>query len=151
MPGRVEALLDGCQTGLLQPDGLSAYEGRINDIREGRATPQREGFAQGLRGGGVVAGRGVLAAAGQQHLEMCGIDVAGLDLQQVAVRARQQHVAAARLPQRSAQPGDVHSQGVQRAVGAPLAPQVVHQSLGGHHLVGGQQQQRQQCSFPRAT
>jgi hypothetical protein len=65
------------------------------------------------------------------------------------VWAREQHVVAASLPQRSAEPGHVHAQSVNDPLGSVRSPQVLDQDVGGHHVVGGQHQPGQQRPLAR--
>ena len=147
----VDALLDRGQPGLLQTSSLAKHEGGVDDVGQGRSAPLRERRPQRLRRPGVITDSRLLTGADQQGLEAGSVDRIRVQLQQVAVRPGEQHTVTARVSQQLAEPGDVHPHGMHRPVTGVLAPQPLHQPVGGHHLVDRQHQQGQQRPLPRTA
>ena len=137
MPVRVEVDLDpGLQcpeAELLQPRRLRLREGLERDV--GERVPAPEGK------------RAVWIAVGEELLEAVHVELARLDADEVAGRARHDPVGAERLPER------VHVH-LERTAGARwrcLAPDAVDQPVGRHGLVRVEQEERQKRARARSA
>ena len=97
------------------------------------------GRARARARGGVVVG--------DQLLEASGVELAFLDAEEVAGWAGQDPVGA----ERAAEGVDVHLECVGCACRGRLAPDPVDQPVGRDHLVGMQQQLREQRAWPPAA
>ena len=85
---RVDALLDGLQSKLLEPLDVDAGERLELEIGQRPSLPQRLGRAQRLRGRQRIPGRERLAPLDHQPLEELQVELARLDPKQIARCAR---------------------------------------------------------------
>jgi hypothetical protein len=90
---------------------------------------------------GLAVAQGPLALA-DEALEAMEVELVGLDAQHVAVRARREQLAV--IAKRLAQLRDAHPQRRRAGRGLRVAPQVVHEPIGGDHLAGVEQQDRKE-------
>ena len=134
---------DGMQ--LVEPGGLALRERLVGEVGQRRAAPQRErlleGRHRGLRASRVELGPGLR----HEPLEPVRVELLGVELELVAVVARDDHVrgpASERLPE----PGDVHLQRLGGRRRRVLAPQLVDHAIGAERLVRVQQEQREHGS-----
>ena len=130
----VDAILDRGQVQFLEPPDLRPGERLRGELGERRAAPERE---RRLR----VAAREEAARLPGPLLEAGQVEVAGVELEQVAARTRPDHVC---LRQRAAQAGDVHLQRLRGVGGRRLRPEQLDQAAGGDDVVRVQEQERQQ-------
>ena len=133
----LDPLLQADQPQLLQPGDLGLGERLVAEVGQRRPPPQGQRLGQqvGRLGGGAV-GQG-LAPLGEEALEPADIDLVGDGPEQVAGRPGDQPP----LRQGPAQPRHRRLEGVGRARGRVLAPQLHEDALAGHDLVGVQHQQ----------
>jgi hypothetical protein len=131
---------------LLQSRDGRLRVGRIRDVGERRTAPQRQRRVRVLRRrGGIVGqcGRGAVQSA----LEALEVELAALDQQRVAGRARDQPPAA--RTHRLAQLRHPHAERRRAGRGLALAPQRIHQPVRGDDLPRVQEQEGQQLPLPR--
>ena len=149
-----DALLDGGEAGLLEACRLGPGERHVRHFGERPTPPQGQGAPQGHRRDLVAAGGQLAPGVRQKRLEAGGVQVAGSHPQEVAGGPGHHDVVGPATPQRLPEPGDVHLQGGEGPVGRLALPEVVNEALGGHDLVGGEEEPSQQvCSRlpPMAT
>ncbi len=103
---RVVELLERSHAHILEAGALALRERLAREVREGRAAPEGERPLQHLDGRLRITGGKLASPLRDERLEALGIDVAGLDLQLVAVVAGEDDLSGAarqrareRLPQ----------------------------------------------------
>ena len=133
----LDPLLHTDQAQLLQPGDLGLGERLVAEVGQRRPPPQGQRLGQGVGGlGGGAVGQG-LATLGEQPLEPAQVDLVGDGPEQVPGRPGHQPA----LGQGPPQPRHGRLEGVGRARGRVLAPQLHQDALAGQHLVGVQHQQ----------
>ena len=140
----VDAQLDGRQPDLLEPRDRSARRSARTRRRRApaRATGgARRAAARTPRPSGPGAGGS--AASSTRRSKRWRSSSPGWTTDHVARRPGPQHVVRQRL----AQARDVDSQRSGGPLGCVIAPQVVDQPVGGHDLVGVQQERREQRAW----
>ena len=146
VPAEFEVGVDpALQTGhpvLLQPEHLQLQHPAHGHIDQRGSLPDRQGLAQQGGGGGKVMG--VVGAASRQGelLELLDVDLAGLDLEEIAAVLGDQDflgvahgVAVQGHRDLAAQLEDVGLEGGGRAARHVLPPDLLHQRGHGHHMV----------------
>ena len=138
---------------VLEPGDLRLRERLVPQVGERRPPPQRERARQRLpRERGVAAGERVPARL-RLGLEALDVQLARVETELVPGRLGDQQLAAAlRRPARRQRPPQAGHRHPQRRGGVvdPLrAPELLEETVVGHHLVGVQQQQSQQRPLPR--
>ena len=121
--------LDRREPRFVETRRVGAHERLVGDVGERRAAPERERLRE--------------AAVGDELLEAGGVQLAGLDPQQVAGGARDDPVGSERL----AEGVDVHLERAADARGRILAPHGVDQPVGRDRFVAVEQQEREQRSW----
>ena len=139
-----DPVLEDAGPQVLQPGDLHLRERLIAEIGQRGAAPQRQRLAEVRRRLAGRVRRQRLPPLPGQALEPAHIDMLVLDPQQVRARPGQHQLIPGGIPQRLAQPGDVHLQGVLRARGKMLPPQLVSQNIAGDGLVRPEHEHRQQ-------
>ena len=120
--------LDRRQARLVESRRIGGGERLVCDVRERRAAPEAERLRE--------------VGAGDELLEADGVELAGLDANQVARRARDDPVGTERL----AQGVDVHLERAANARGRLVAPHRVDQPVGRDRFVAMQQEERENRS-----
>ena len=144
----LDPLLPPDQVQLLEPLDVDARERLELEIRERPAAPQALAVPQHPGRASRVPLLERSPPLGQQPLEAVQVELAGLDVHEVAGRAREEdRVGAERL----AQPRHVDLDGVARRRRRVLGPQLLDQAIAGDDPVGLQQQDRQQRALLRAA
>jgi hypothetical protein len=140
MPAELElgpdALLDRCESELLEPRGLGVRPRFVGQIGQRRAAPQRERLSQRRGALRRVQRSGVR----EQPLETLRVDRGRRDCQDIARRLRAQDVPADQLPHLR----DGVLERAERRRWRALAPQVVDQPVRGDHLAGADEQRCEQ-------
>ena len=121
--------LDRREPHFVETRRVGAHERLVGDVGERRAAPERERLRE--------------AAVGDELLEAGGVQLAGLDPQQVAGGARDDPVGSEGL----AEGVDVHLERAADACGRILAPHGVDQPVGRDRFVAVEQQEREQRSW----
>jgi hypothetical protein len=134
-------LLDRGPPQLLQAGGLGLRPGLVGELRQRRPPPQPQRLPEQPRRLGRVRRRDPMGR-GDQPLEPGRVDPLGVHLQPVAGGPGGQQPRG--LPERPAEGRHPALQGVRRLPWRTVAPQVVDQAVGRHHLPGVQQQVGQQ-------
>ena len=133
---------------LLEPLDIDARERLELQVRERPAAPQALAVPQHPGRASRVPLLERSPPLGQQPLEAVQVELAGLDVHEVAGRAREEdRVGAERL----AQPRHVDLERVARRRRRVLGPQLLDQAVAGDDPVGLQQQDRQQRALLRAA
>lgn len=143
-------VLEGVEAGLLQTTGLRSGERGIRYISQRRAPPKGQGLAKSPRRLYLVTAGGLFPGFRDEGPEVHGVHGGRVNQDEVTRRLGDHDPFATSLPQRLAQPGHVHPEGMGRPIRWVLAPQVIGQALRRHHPVRRQQQQRQERPFPTA-
>jgi hypothetical protein len=148
---RVDELLERGHVKLLEPADLALRETLVREVGERRAAPQRQRLLERCGGGAGAAGCELARAVAEQPLEAVAVEQLGRERELVAVLARQQRQGVAvrgrtRECLAQARDLDVHHLGGGRR--RRLAEQLVDQPLHREHLVGVEQQQREQRALP---
>ena len=138
-----DALLDGGEAGLLEACRLGPGERHVRHFGERPTPPQGQGAPQGHRRDLVAAGGQLAPGVRQKRLEAGGVQVAGSHPQEVAGGPGHHDVVGPATPQRLPEPGE----GGEGPVGRLALPEVVNEALGGHDLVGGEEEPSQQDPF----
>ena len=139
-----DPVLDDAGPQVLQPGDLHLRERLIAEIGQRGATPQGQRLAEVRRRLLGRVRRQRLPPLPGQALEPVHIDMLVLDPQQVRARPGQHWLIPGSILQRLAQPGDVHLQGVLRARGKMLPPQLVNQNITGNGPIRPEHEHRQQ-------
>jgi hypothetical protein len=133
------------QAQLIQASDLGPGERRKGKVGQRRPTPQPERLPE-MRGRGRGRARGQRRPARVEVApNAVEIQSAGLDLQQIAGRPGDEHVASEHLAQRR----HIHLHKLGRRRRRSLAPELVDDPVAGHDLVRVEQQQREQCPLLR--
>ena len=143
----LDAALERHEPELLEAGDLGLGERLVGEVRERGSPPQRKPFPQ--KGGGalrVAAGKSA-AALLHERLEPVQVEVAVLQLDDVAWIARRDRSAAERL----AKVGDVALQDVRRCLGRVVAPELVDQPVAGDNLAGMREQNGEHGALARAA
>src|SRR5829696_7035719 len=144
----VDAVFQQCQPQLLEPADLRLRERLESEIGERRPAPEREGLPQLLRGlPGVVGGQRLAALVGQA-LAPVEVELAGLHVDQVAIRPS--HDPSAAVAESLAQPRHLDLDALSRRGGRVLAPQLLDELIGRYGFVGMNQEDREQRTLPAA-
>ena len=152
---RFDAILGGRESELVELGRRRTQRLRVGEWPEGRSAPQVERRGEPLFGGDRITGGEGGAPLGDQALAAPCVELVGLDSQQVAGSAGEQHAV---LPSaesiRFEHPSEVLDVGVQGCHGARrwiAAPEVVDDSARRHHDVGVDQQIGQDGGFAGRT
>jgi hypothetical protein len=100
----LDALLERGKPSFLQASRVTVHERCVDHVGQCRSAPVRERFPQSLRCCRVLMCGRLLTGAYQQGVDPGDVDGVGLAAQQVAVRPREQQVAAAAVPQPFSEP-----------------------------------------------
>ena len=92
----LDALFDANEAELLEASGLEREDAAVPDVGECRAAPQGEPGAETLRGEPRGAASKRFAALAEKPFEAAYIEPVGLDLEDVARRARNEPILAER-------------------------------------------------------
>ena len=141
----LHGILQGRQPEVFEPADLSLGEGLVGEAGQRRPSPEAEGMAQG--GGGVArVDLQVGPPPPPEGLKLGGVQVVGSHLQGVAGAVGPQRPPTGGAPgrQRPAQLGDMHLQRPGAAPGRVTRPDLLQDAVGGHDLVGMDQQEGQQ-------
>src|SRR5262245_5099759 len=138
----VDPLLDRSEAQLLEARDLALGEGVVGEIGERRSAPERERLGQRRR-----TRRRVAAVRSDGPLEAGEVELLGLDVEQVAGRARIQSLRREQL----AQVGDIDLEGRPRRLRGALAPEAVDQRVAGNDLVRMQEENREQGALLAPT
>ena len=122
---RLDALLEGGETKLLETSDLHLGERLVGEVAERRPAPKVERLAQRLRRACGVAAREQLAPLVDEPLEPLDIDRIGPQLERVARPAPDEQPVA----EHPAQAGNVDLQGLRRARRRRLAPELVDEPV----------------------
>ena len=139
---RLDELLVRRDPQLVEPGDGGLRERLVREVGERGAAPEDEGALERGGRGRRMAGGELPAALLEEILEAAGVELLGRERQDVPVLPGGQRGPAVR--EGLAQARDLH---VERARGGrrrALAPQRVHDPVGGQHLVRMQEQQREQ-------
>ena len=137
----LEALLERADPGLPEPLDRLARERHVLDPGEDGSAPHRQGSVQRLEG----RLRRLLAGAGDQPLELDGVDVRGLDVQaETCVRALEGRP-------RAVGPDPVDQRLQRRPRGHQPTPEPGGDRLERDRVARGQRQQRDQGALPLAA
>ena len=143
-----DPILDRFGAKLFQAADLGPCERLVGEVGERRAAPQRQSSAKLVHGERRVSRGQGRPAVCQLVLEALQIELAVLEAQLIAGRPRHQQTAGlARGPirlERLPQPRHRHLQRLRGVLESSLPPELLDQAVPGDHLVGVQQQQRQQ-------
>jgi HEAT repeat protein len=114
------------------------------DVGQGGTAPQRQRLRERLGRPGVLTAGQLLLAPDPEPVELAGVDRGGLDDQTVARRVGLDELVrlagAQPLPECLAQLVDVGLRGRHGTARRVLAPQLVDERVGLHHLVGSHEQ-----------
>ena len=136
---RLDAVLETGQAQLVEMIALGLREG-LGELGERLAAPEPERLAQVRGGGRRLAGLERRAARAAQPVEAHDVDRLRVDLDEVAGRAREEHVGRQQL----AQLRDVDLDHLRRRVGHGVAPEVVDEAVDRDRAVGRHEQPGQQ-------
>ena len=128
----VDRRLDRAEPELLESADLGGGERLVGHVGKGRAPPQRQALARG--------------ALLDEALEALHVDVIDLDAQLIAPPAGDDRAVAVAHHQPS-QLGDVALDELRRARRRLLAPQALHEPVGGHRLVRAEREHRQHAAL----
>jgi hypothetical protein len=132
----VDALLERREPQLLQPGDLRLRERLVGQVGERRPAPQAERLAQHPRGRAGIGAAGL----GDQRLEARRVELRRVEAEHVARRAGDEPAVA----ELAAQARDVHLDALGDRRRRRLAPDLVDQPLRRDHVVGVQEQHREQ-------
>ena len=131
----VDPVLERDEAGLVQPRRLVRQHAMSGQVPERRTAPERKRLAMGgVRPLGVPGGERGGAPLGQRR-EPLGIQLAGLDAQDVAAVARDERVA-----DRPPHAGDEVVQAARRRRRGRVLPQRIDEAVAGDDLIGVRQQ-----------
>ena len=122
---RLDALLEGGETKLLETSDLHLGERLVGEVAERRPAPKVERLAQRLRRAYGVAAGEQLAPLVDEPLETIDVDSIGRQLERVARPAPDEQPVA----EHPAQAGNVDLQGLRRARRRRLAPELVDEPV----------------------
>ena len=143
---RLGALLAHCQHELFERGQRGIRERSLGEVVERRPAPQRERLVEAApRAFRVFIGE-VLTAAVEQSLAACDVGRAGIDVEQVPGRARDDDVA-----ERAPQMRHVAVQRGDRRVGRLLAPHALYEPRGGDDAPRLERQHRQHAAPAHAA
>ena len=137
-----DALLERAEAQLLEPGDLRLGERLVRELRECRPAPERQCLREQP---GALVRRGS-ARPLDSLLEPGDVELAGLDVDDVARRPRLQPLGAERL----AELGDAVLERGRRRRRRRFAPELVDEPVRGDHAVGVDQKQSEQGALPRA-
>jgi hypothetical protein len=145
----LDPLDDRAQALLCQPRPLRGEQAVNAHSRERLSTPDTERLLDPRASELRLIGRTRFTSLAECVLPVVDIALARPHVQQVAARLTDQPAAVgARLGQRLAQARDVHLQAVTWTRGRLLAPQLIDQSVSGHHPIAHERQDGEQRPRP---
>ncbi len=134
---------------LFESGALVAERRMAVELRVRRAAPQPQGFGEpGVRGARIVLLQ-QSPSVGDQTLEAAGVDLFGIELEDVTGRPMTQHRKPARsrrCVQGPAQMRDMTLECCDGVTGRSVTPQFLDEQFGGHHAAKADEQQGEQCS-----
>ena len=143
----VDPRLEGHEAKLFEPGDLALRKRLVAEVDERGAAPQRERLAEQLRGCLRVPLGALLPRPAEQGLEAVAIELPGLDLKEIAGRARDE--ARASGAEGAPKPRDVALQRCPRGLRRILAPELVDQAVGGDDLVLMKEEDGENGALPR--
>ena len=150
-----DAVLERRRVQVVQGADLGLRELLVGQIGERRPTPQRQRLAKTLRGDSRLPSVEGRSTACDPVLEALEVELARRHAQLVAGGARHEETTV--LPggklglERPAQPRDRHLECLRAALQPLFIPELRDQPVARDHLVGMQQQERQQCPLLRSA
>jgi hypothetical protein len=149
---RLDAILDGGQTQLLQPGHLRLGSQSAGHIGQGWPAPQPQRLTQQRGGARMITGRQRLPPLAGQPLEAVRVDILRVDREPVPRRLELDQAAGITLvAQPATEPGHLGLQRVGGIARRVLAVQAIDQPRSADHPARLQQQQGQQRARPRPT
>ena len=148
---RLDAILERRQPELLERTRRALCERLAREIGQRCAAPERERLAQVARRGLRAAGDELLARTPDRRFEAVEVELPRSDVEDVPGRPRDEHAAlAARRPLGLDQLAQLRDVAVQCRDGGArrlVAPQLVDEAIGGHDLIGLEQQECEQAAL----
>ena len=151
---RVDQLLDGRHSQIVQPVDFVPGEGLIGQLAERTAAPESEPLLGGRESRLRIAGGGSRPGRIEQPLEAPRVHLVRVDSQLIAVLAGDEHVgraAASVAGQSSAQAVDVNLNCLRGGGRRTVAPELVDEPVGRDRLVRAQKEQRQKSPLLAAA
>ena len=143
----LDPLLDRDEPQVLEAIDLGPRERLVGEVGQGAAAPEPERGPERLERLPGLAGRVRSTALLQEPLESMDVDLLRCDPQHVAPGPGQEQLLRVEA---LTQPGDLDVEVVARGAGRPVGPQLVDHPVARDHLVGVQEQERDQRPLLRS-